>query len=61
MDGDIPSLVKDDEANEDISQADLYKEIYSNLILIVKASGPFPPAAVITAPPSSTVARATPT
>ena len=52
LDGEILSLVKDDEVDNEITQADLYKEkIYSNLILIEKATGPAPTAAT-TAPPS---------
>ena len=62
LDGEILSLVKDDEVDDEIGQADLYKEkIYFNLVLIEKASRPLAPAAVVTTPPSSTVAAAAPT
>ncbi len=54
LDSEILSLVKDDEVDDEITQADLYKEkIYSNLILMEKATGPAP-AAAPTAPAPST-------
>ena len=61
LDSEILSLVKDDEVDDEIAQADLYKEkIYSNLILIEKATGPAP-AAAPTVPPPPTTSAATPT
>ena len=58
LDGEILSFVKDDEVDDDIAQADFYKEkIYSNLILIEKATVPAPSAA----PPPPTTSAAMPT
>ena len=58
VDGEILSLIKDDEVDDEIAQGDLYKEkIYSNLILIEKATVPTPSAA----PPPPTTSVATPT
>ena len=49
----ILSLVKDDKVDDEIAQANLYKEkIYSNLILIEKATK--------TPPPAPTISVATP-
>ena len=57
VDGEILSLVKDDEVDDEIAQADLYKEkIYSNLILI-EATIPAPSAVL----PPPTTSAATPT
>ena len=52
LDGEILSLVEDGDLENEIAQADLYKErVYSTLILIEKATRP--PAAVPTPPPST--------
>ena len=60
LDGEILSLVKDDEVGDEIAQADLYKEkIYSNLTLIEKATVPAPSAAL--PPPTTSVATPTST
>ena len=59
LDSEILSLVKDDKVDDEIAQANLYKEkIYSNLI--EKATGPAPTALPI-APPPPTTSAATPT
>ena len=43
FDGEIPTLVKDDELDDEIAQADLFKErIYATLIRIENASTPCP-------------------
>ena len=44
FDSEILALVKDDELEDEITQADLFKEqIYSTLIRIEKATAPVPP------------------
>ena len=64
LDSDILSLIEDSELENEIAQADLYKErVYSTLILIEKATRP---AAVTTVPPppstsTTTTARPAPT
>ena len=58
---DILSLVNDDEVDEEIAQADLYKEkIYSNLILIDKAIAFGPAAPPIAAAPSTSASTTPP-
>ena len=57
---DILSLVKDEELEEEIAQADLFKEwIYSTLIQIEKASAPVPPPTVTPLVIEPTVAAST--
>ena len=61
LDGEILSPVKDEEVDDEIAQADLYKEkIYSTLILIEKATGPMS-AAIAAVPSPLTTAATTPT
>ena len=51
FDSEILALVKDEELEDEIAQADLFEErIYSTLIRIEKASAPAPPPATATEP-----------
>ena len=60
FDSEILALVKDDELEDEIAQADLFKErIYSTLIRIEKATAPAPPPTPTPAATEPTVAAPT--
>ena len=62
FDSEILALVKDDELEDEIAQADLFKErIYSTLIRIEKATAPAPPPSPTPTGPEPTAAAPTST